>query len=330
MDLIAASAAEKGLNLTCRIDKSVPEVITSDPTRLRQILINLLSNAVKFTETGKVEVLVTSRALKTGVLKNSEDEGEVEVRDGKNSGQQLHFIIRDTGIGIPQDRMDKLFQSFSQVDMSTTRKYGGTGLGLAISRRLVEIMGGRIWVESEVDKGSMFHFTIPVDVPVPSAHLPVYLPDTKEGSAPHQCCARSETQCNAHVNMRILLAEDNAVNKKVVLQMLRKLGYRADAVADGQEVLKALERQVYDLVLMDIQMPEMDGMEAARQIRKQRPAAEQPCIMALTAYAMEGDRERCLEAGMDGYISKPVKIDELRAALLCCRGRVAVQGKGEK
>jgi CheY-like chemotaxis protein len=308
----------------------VPEVITSDPTRLRQILINLLSNAVKFTEKGKVEVLVTSRALKTGVLKNSEDEDEVEVRDSKNSGQQLHFIIRDTGIGIPQDRMDKLFQSFSQVDMSTTRKYGGTGLGLAISRRLIEIMEGQIWVESEVDKGSTFHFTIPVDVPVPSVHLPVYMPDTKEGSAPPQCCARCETQCNAHTNMRILLAEDNAVNKKVVLQMLRKLGYRADAVADGQEVLKALERQVYDLVLMDIQMPEMDGMEAARQIRKQRPAAEQPCIMALTAYAMEGDRERCLEAGMDGYISKPVKIDELKAALLCCRGRVAVQGKGEK
>lgn len=325
MDLIAASAAENGLNLTCRIEKSVPEVIKSDPTRLRQILINLLSNAVKFTEKGQVEVLVTSR-----VLKNSEDEDEGEVTDGKNNRQQLHFIIRDTGIGIPQDRMDKLFQSFSQVDMSTTRKYGGTGLGLAISRRLVEIMGGRIWVESEVDKGSTFHFTIPVDVPVPSVHLPVYLPYTKEGSASPQCCTRCETQCNANVNMRILLAEDNAVNKKVVLQMLRKLGYRADAVADGREVLKALERQVYDLVLMDIQMPEMDGMEAARQIRKQRPAAKQPCIMALTAYAMEGDRERCLEAGMDGYISKPVKIDELRAALLCCQGRMAVQGKGEK
>ncbi|HSD58897.1 MAG TPA: response regulator [Methanotrichaceae archaeon] len=304
MDLMAPSAAEKGLNLAYRIDESVPGAIVSDPTRLRQILINLLSNAVKFTEKGDVVLSVDSIPW---------EDGRVE----------LHFAVKDTGIGIPQDRIAGLFQSFSQVDMSTTRKYGGTGLGLAISKRLVEIMEGRIWVESEVGIGSTFHFTVPVD---PSS---VCLPETEEvPGEPRcevQCEAQSETQYDTHVDMRILLAEDNDVNKKVMSRMLKKLGYRADMASNGLEVLKALERQAYDLVLMDIQMPEMDGLEAASQIRKRWPAAEQPRIIALTAYAMEGDRERCLEAGMDGYISKPVKMEDLRAALERCEGRIVEQ-----
>ena len=340
MDLVAPGAAEKGLNLSHRIDEHVPEVIAGDPTRLRQVLVNLLSNAVKFTEKGVIVVLVDSSRI----------EGTKDGEDNKDDGYQLHFAVQDTGIGIPQDRIAALFQSFSQVDMSTTRKYGGTGLGLAISRRLVEIMGGRIWIESELGKGSTFHFTIPVDVP--SVHLPTHLSIVKDESTPPRCCNRcdpqcstkcgtecdakcnnqsdtqSDAECNAHGNMRILLAEDNAVNRKVVLQMLRKLGYRADAAADGLEVLKALERQRYDLVLMDIQMPDMDGLEAARRIRKQLSAAEQPCIMALTAYAMDGDKERCLDAGMDGYISKPLKIDELRATLLCCQERMGYKRHG--
>lgn len=307
MDLVAANAAEKGLNLAYRIDEGVPDAIASDPTRLRQILINLLSNAVKFTEKGEVEVSITSS-------RTFKDAGHGH-RLGHRLGprHQLHFAIKDTGIGIPPDRINKLFQSFSQVDMSTTRKYGGTGLGLAISRRLVEIMGGQIWVESEVGKGSTFHFTMPVDA------SSVNLLDTKEVPAKPQ----SNTLCNTHINMRILLAEDNAVNKKVVSRMLGKLGYRADMAADGVEVLRALKRQNYDLVLMDIQMPEMDGLEAASQIRKLWPAAEQPRIIALTAYALEGDREKCLEAGMDGYISKPIKMEDLRAALLCCEAHIA-------
>jgi PAS domain S-box-containing protein len=312
LNLMAAGAAEKGLNLAYSIDKSVPKAVMSDPMRLRQILINLLSNAVKFTEKGDVVLSVDSIPWEDGRI-------------------ELHFSVKDTGIGIPRDRIDELFQSFSQVDMSTTRKYGGTGLGLAISKRLVEIMEGRIWVESEVGIGSTFHFTVPVDA------IPVISPETEEVPGELQSKARyearcgaqfeaqSETQYNAPVDMRILLAEDNDVNKKVMSRMLRKLGYRADMASNGLEVLKALERQTYDLVLMDIQMPEMDGLEAASQIRKRLPASEQPRIIALTAYAMEGDRERCLEAGMDGYIAKPVKMEDLRAALGGCAGRMATR-----
>jgi len=287
LDMMAQKAAEKGLNLAYMTGDSVPSTIISDPTRLRQILVNLLSNAVKFTEKGKVEVSITPQALE----------------DGKCN---LHFAVRDTGIGIPKDRMDRLFQSFSQVDMSTTRKYGGTGLGLAISKRLVEIMGGRIWAESKPSRGSVFHFTLPVDV--------------SSDRLPKTAVAPSQPKSNAHANMRILMAEDNAVNQKVMIKMLERLGYRADVAADGTEVLKMLELQAYDLVLMDIQMPEMDGLEATREIRQRWPLW--PKIVALTAYALEGDKEKCLDAGMDGYIAKPVKMDDLKAALLHCEAQI--------
>ncbi|HWQ18503.1 MAG TPA: ATP-binding protein [Methanotrichaceae archaeon] len=289
LDIMAPRAAEKGLKLIHIMEDSVPDAIISDPARLRQILVNLLSNAVKFTENGEVGVSISSQALVDGRC-------------------QLHFAVRDTGIGIPQDRMDKLFQSFSQVDMSTTRKYGGTGLGLAISKRLVETMGGMIWAESKPGVGSTFHFTLPVDVSLKR------LFKTEEAS--------SQPSSNSPINMCILMAEDNAVNRKVVLKMLGKLGYRADVAADGIEALKMMDLKAYDLVLMDIQMPEMDGLDATREIRKRWPEEEQPCIVALTAYALEGDREKCLEAGMDGYIAKPVKMEDLRAALLYCEGQI--------
>ncbi|MGD0952709.1 MAG: ATP-binding protein [Methanotrichaceae archaeon] len=259
----------------------VPSAIVSDPTRFRQILINLLSNAVKFTEQGSVEVFVTSEALD----------------DGKCN---LHIAVEDSGIGIPQDKMDKIFQSFSQADISTTRKYGGTGLGLIISKRLVEVMGGEIRVESIVGKGSTFHFTLLVNVYLGHLNKPEETP--------------SQRKREGYFNMRILLAEDNAINQKVMLHMLKYLGYRADVAADGVEVLKTMELQSYDLVLMDIQMPEMDGFETAKEIRRRWP--NEPVIVALTAYALDGDREKCLEAGMDDYIAKPVKINDLENILV--------------
>lgn len=282
-DLVAHKAKEKGLSLAFRMNDSVPRTIIGDPTRLRQILINLLSNAVKFTEQGNIEVIATSKALD----------------DGKCS---LHIAVKDTGIGIPLDRMDTIFQSFSQADMSTTRKYGGTGLGLVISKRLVKAMGGEIWVESVVGKGSTFHFALSVDI------YSGYLPKPKE--------TPPQRKSGGDANMRILLAEDNAVNQRVMLHMLNYLGYRADVAADGVEVLRAMELQSYDLVLMDIQMPEMDGFETAKEIRRRWPKG--PMIVALTAYALEGDREKCLGAGMDGYVAKPVKMNELADALSKC------------
>ncbi len=287
--------------MDCRIEESVPDRVTGDPTRLRQILINLLGNAVKFTENGGIVLSLDA----------------VPWEDGR---VDLHFAVKDTGIGIPQGRIGSLFQSFSQVDMSTTRKYGGTGLGLAISRRLVEAMEGRIWVESEVGKGSTFHFTVPVDV------LSVSLPNASIATAkpPTDIQVQCDDKLDVHDELHILLAEDNEVNKKVMAQMLKKLGYRIDIAATGVEVLKALERKHYDVVLMDIQMPEMDGLEAASRIRKRWPASEQPRIIALTAYALEGDMEKCLEAGMDGYLSKPVRMEDLRAALagMCCKEQI--------
>jgi CheY-like chemotaxis protein len=255
-----------------------------DVTSLCQVLVNLLSNAVKFTDRGDVAVYVTGRPQLDGRF-------------------ELHFAVKDTGIGIPSDHMGQLFQSFSQADMSTTRKYGGTGLGLAISKRLVELMGGTIWVESEVGVGSTFHFTI-----------------LTEPATPEQCGKMQESpkkvqaQANDFAKLRLLLAEDNLINQDVALRMLRKLGIEADVAANGREVLQAIAHRRYDIILMDVQMPEMDGFEAARKIRE-RFGDCGPHIIAVTAHALEGDRKRCIEAGMDDYISKPMRMAELHSAL---------------
>jgi CheY-like chemotaxis protein len=294
---VAADAARKGLDLVCTIDESTPGILIGDPVRLRQILINLLSNAVKFTDKGRVEVSVKGRRV-------------------EGNCYEICFGIKDTGIGIPEEKMGRLFLPFSQVDASTTRRYGGTGLGLAICKKLVEGMGGKIRAESIPQRGSAFYFSIPAEASDgESADCADALLKT---SSANSIIDRDEKPCdnaNWDRDLRILVAEDNAVNQRVMLQMLGKLGYRADIAADGLEVLQALSRNYYDIILMDVQMPEMDGLEAARAIRKGLPGSDQPRIIAITAHAMQGDRKLCLDAGMDDYISKPVTLEELRIAL---------------
>jgi len=424
LDLLAPEFATKRIDLLYEIADGVPGQVRGDATRLRQILVNLLGNAMKFTEKG--EVVLSVRAEPAA-------DGRVE----------LVFGVRDTGIGIPAEAMGRLFQSFSQVDASTTRRFGGTGLGLVISKRLVEIMGGRMWVDSQVGQGSTFWFTLAVEA-LPSKPRP-YLASGKTqlagkrllivddnatsrrilttlgvgwGMSPHAASSGDEalawlrdgdgfdvavldmqmpamdgamlaveirrlrdatqlplvllsslgqrdllgdpslfsvcltkpakpsqlfdalaevlyareleaTQAFPTVNLpsaavthaeRVLVAEDNPVNQKVALFILARLGYRADVAADGREALAALRRQTYDIVLMDVHMPRMDGLEATREIRR-HGVLPQPWIIALTANAMYGDREICLEAGMDDYISKPIKPDEIAAALNRARPR---------
>jgi PAS domain S-box-containing protein len=419
VDCVAIQCGEKGIDLFWTIAPDVPLGYTGDVTRVRQILVNLLANAVRFTSQGDVGISVTRAENQLGEA-------------------FVLFSVRDTGIGIPADKIDKLFQSFSQVDASTTRKYGGTGLGLAISRRLTEMMGGNIWVESEEGRGSTFQVAIPLQVApgpkplvpneilrgktlivaaahpgvramieslatswgmltVPAAsgsevmaklraglnfHAAVIdetLPDTaakdlvqeirrQRGGAGAPCILLCSLQQQAAYGqnlppgfvaclakpahfqqlhgilatslkggkvtnkllrstgridsgfgqrrpLRILLAEDNVINQKVATRILSQMGYRPDVVHNGVEVLEVLERAKYDVILMDIQMPDMDGLEATRQIRKRYTGARRPWIIAMTANAMDSDRKDCFEAGMDGYLSKPVRIEALEAEL---------------
>jgi len=286
LNLVRPIASKKSLNLTYTIAESIPQGIISDPTRLRQVLTNLLSNAIKFADKGVISVLVSSKKL-------------------DDTNHEICFPVKDSGIGISEDKMSRLFQSFTQIDSSTTRRYGGTGLGLAISKKLVELMGGKIWAESELGKGSTFSFTILADA------TSIKPESSRKAEARQESYKKKD---RIHV-LRILLAEDNPVNQMVMLKMLNRLGCQADVAANGTEVLRSLELHPYDLILMDIQMPEMDGFETARAIRKRWASADQPKIIAITAYALEGDREKCLDAGMDDYISKPVKLEELRAVL---------------
>jgi signal transduction histidine kinase/ActR/RegA family two-component response regulator len=311
LDLLAPQARTKSLHIAYHIDADTPRFPMGDSTRTRQILVNLLSNAVKFTPAGKVMVWVESSLLPS--ISSVDDNGQV---------YELHFQVQDTGIGIPSDRLDRLFQSFSQVDASTTREYGGTGLGLAISQRLCALMGGRIWVESQVDRGSTFHFTVLTEAAskLPEEAAPL-IPNSGKmtqgnGRLPeHDPIDRSPSDSAKISPLRILVAEDNIVNQKVALRMLERIGYCADVVNNGVEAIDHLYRIPYDVVLMDVQMPEMDGLETTRQIRRQWQSLTRPWIIAMTAGAMEGDRQACLEAGMDDYITKPVKIDALQLAL---------------
>jgi signal transduction histidine kinase/ActR/RegA family two-component response regulator len=290
LTLIRVISAEKGLELTSEIHPGTPQTIVGDGARLRQILLNLLNNAVKFSDRGRVTVTVDAEPR--------EADGAVEV----------HIAVRDTGVGIPADRIDRLFQPFSQADVSVARRYGGTGLGLAISQRLAEAMGGRIWAESSgvPGEGSTFHVVINTREAAP---LPV--PATDSGGVLELDPEHAERH-----PLEILLVEDNAVNQKLALRLLERMGYTADLAANGLEAVQAVQRGRYDLVLMDVQMPEMDGLEATREIVARIPQAQRPWIVAMTANAMDSDRERCMEAGMNAYIAKPIHIEELVAAVL--------------
>ena len=417
LDMVGPRASSKEIEVGCLVGEGVPAGVVGDSARMRQVLLNLLSNAVKFTEQGEVVVHVDAEPADPGRC-------------------HLRLAVRDTGIGIPQDRMDRLFESFSQVDASTTRRYGGTGLGLAITSRLVELMGGTMWAQSEEGKGSTFHIAItveeahvprpygaepglsrlegkrlllvdenatsrenvrrkarswgvqPVAVELPSEALALIAAGEKfdvavvdvrmpaieglrlalqiheenpelplvlvsslgrlgeiraaagfavhvtkpikasalyeallhvlgAGAAEEAAAADDDAAARepARTPLRILLAEDNAMNQKVALRLLAKLGYEADVVENGLDAMEALERQPYDVILMDVQMPELDGLEATRRIVALWPAASRPRIIAMTANAMLEDREACLEAGMDDYVAKPIRPDELVAAL---------------
>jgi PAS domain S-box-containing protein len=289
-ELLAPKAAEKGLTLTGTVSATLPELIIGDSTCVRQILVNLVSNAIKFTHAGEVSVRASAR------LDDDSPEGILVVT----------ITVADTGIGIPPDRLDRLFRPFSQIDASTTRRFGGTGLGLAISQRLCELMGGRITVRSRVGLGSTFRATFHSM----AADSQAIRAATTTTARPQRHTAPTTSR-----QLRVLVAEDNLVNQQVALRMLEKMGYNADLAANGIEVLEAIRYRDYDIVLMDVHMPDMDGLDATRQIRSALPANRQPYVIAVTANAMSGDREECLSAGMDDYISKPVRRADLEAAL---------------
>jgi signal transduction histidine kinase/DNA-binding response OmpR family regulator len=425
LDLVGTRAAEKQLNVACEFEDEVPAAIRGDVTRLRQILLNLLANAVKFTEAGEVVLTVSVQ-------------GDEQESDWGVGGPQLHFTVRDSGIGLSQEGLSRLFQKFSQADSSTTRRYGGTGLGLAISKLLAELMGGTMWAESAgPGRGSAFHFTIasrPADLPegrrrellgeqsalkgrrilvvddnatnrrilaLQAASWGMQVDDTefparalemlqaqhydlaivdmrmpgmngvelaaaireaghrtplvlfsslgrKESAGPdfaatlakpvkqsqlfdtlvgllsarvadkpRQAAVKPKTDARMAERhpLRILLAEDNAVNQKLALRLLSQMGYRVDVVANGLEAVQSVQRQTYDVVLMDVQMPEVDGLEATRRIRAEGTPHGQPHIIAMTANAMQGDREACIAAGMDDYVTKPIRVEALVQAL---------------
>ena len=286
--LVAPRAREKGLTLTSRVDEAVPATLMGDPGRLRQVLLNLVGNAVKFTETGEVAVLV-------------------DVMESTADSVQLHFAVRDTGIGVPADKQWQIFGAFVQADGSTTRKYGGTGLGLTISAELVELMQGRIWIDSVVGRGSTFHFSA-LFARAAQRHKASPPPSEPEPAAVLSRVSRRP--------LRILLAEDNAINQKVVAGMLASGGHQVVVVDNGQQAVEAVQRQVFDVVLMDIQMPEMNGLEATAAIRAaERGSGRRLPIIAMTAHAMTGDRERCLAGGMDGYVAKPIRIADMFATI---------------
>jgi signal transduction histidine kinase len=280
MSALAFRAREQSLEFAYDVAADVPESLLADWTRLQQVIINLVGNALKFTRAGRVSV-------------------HVGVDERRDADVVLHVAVRDTGIGIAPDRQAAIFDAFTQADGSTTRRFGGTGLGLTISRRLIEMMSGRLWVESEPGRGSTFHFTAAAKV-------------TSAAPAP----PRVDAPLGHVTPLHILLAEDNAVNQFLAMRLLEKQGHSVRTVTNGGDAVAAIAAERFDLALMDLQMPEMDGLEATALVRNsERGTTRHLPIIALTANAMVGDEEHCLAAGMDGYVSKPIDINRLRAEI---------------
>jgi signal transduction histidine kinase/ActR/RegA family two-component response regulator len=280
----AHAAGEKGLALRTEVAEAVPPRIVGDPVRLRQILLNLVGNAMKFTEQGEIVVGLSV-------------DGDRPTGPGRVS---LHGVVRDTGSGIPLDKQRLIFEAFTQADGSTTRRYGGTGLGLSISAKLVALMDGRLWVESEPGRGSAFHFLLDLEV----------------AGAMEEASAATPPAMPAGASLNTLLVEDNLVNRVLATRLLEKQGHRVTAVVDGVAAVAAIEAESFDLVLMDIQMPRMNGFDATAAVRAREAGTGRHLpIVAMTAHAMEEDRQRCLEAGMDGYVTKPIDVNELLSAI---------------
>jgi len=284
--MFVTTATGSGLDLAYEVADDVPPTVFGDENRIRQVMLNLVSNALKFTTDGGVRMHV-------GLIRN------VDTAD-VHSLFALRIAVQDTGIGITADRQERIFQPFTQVDASTTRKYGGTGLGLSICRLIAHHLHGSLELHSEVGKGSCFVFTVPVAL----TGDPVSGPGTATVHEPEDLSS-----------LRVLLAEDDATNRMVALRMLSRLGVTADVAEDGEQAVDAVRDKDYDLVLMDVHMPRMDGVAATGEIHRLTGAGRRPAIVALTATALEGDRERLLSAGMDGYLSKPVTLAALGALL---------------
>ena len=288
VSIMAPAAHSKGLTVRTELSSSLPHSVAGDPLRLRQILLNFVGNAIKFTARGEVVI----RAMR--------------LKKGEGQSAWLRFEVQDTGVGIPPEKQAGIFDAFTQADSSVTRQYGGAGLGLAICKRLVELMGGQIGVYSQPGQGSCFWFEVP---------LPVI-----QENAPEETTAQpSGSALNSHEldGVRVLLVEDNPVNQKVAIRMLQKLGCVVELAENGQQALEKLERASYDIVLMDMQMPVMDGLTATRLLRqREQQTGHHQVVIALTANAMQTDRELCLDAGMDDYLSKPLTLDALQVMLL--------------
>lgn len=287
-DLLLRSANEKNLSLSLNIEKLQHHFVVGDVNRLRQILVNIVSNAIKFTNSGSISIEVISKDLSPVSC-------------------SVTFVVSDSGIGMSKEQTEKLFRPFVQADSSTTRKFGGTGLGLAICKRLCDLMKGSIWVESELNVGSKFYISLPFTVSESSE-------DVKKDKRPKVPVIEKLADT---IPLKVLVADDNSTNQRVAGLFLEKMGYRADFVSNGKEVLDAVDRQVYDIIFMDVQMPEMDGLTATEIIRKNEAiSGKKPMyIIALTAFAMQEDKEKCLKSGMNSYLTKPIKIENLAASL---------------